>query len=499
LLGLWFLLLGFQAFCPPFDGYITRHIREGGSEFMLGSVINKAFFETVSKLMSYRNTVIVYAFLLLAVPFFFVWVTARILTEQDFYRLASSKKILFLTIIVLGVLTFFNLPYLSNDLYLYQIYGEMMNSLKLNPYAAVPREHFAQDQIRNVPWIDQYCAYGPLALLSFKAADFLSKDVSANFWILKIIISLPWFIVLAWVYLSKQLEEGEKVKCLALIGLNPLLLFEICQNAHLEGWVGLLFLGIIFVLKQVTKRRVVLAGVLFGLLCAIKLSVVVAVAAIMVYIAFPYRGVRPVLRKTVLLYFLFVIISLATLAVCYAPLWVGLDTFAGIRFESLKVLRSLYSIIRDYFGVGTLWIQRLNFLGIVVACISGALIYLKRLRLEEGIVLSLALQTVVGRTFFQSWYFCPLIIIVLASRLLSSQRESSTENGGTGETLSYVESVLLIASVSGLFGGYSIIYLARSVSSVVQLVSFLCMILSPFIFWRIFQVCQVMRFPTEES
>ena len=304
MLGLWLLLLSFQAFCPPFDGYITRHIREGVSEILLDSIINKGFFEAISNRMSYRDIVITYALLLFVVPLFFVCVTARILTEQDSFCLASSKNILLLVIIVLGVLTFFNLPCLSNDLYLYQIYGEMMNSLKLNPYAAVPREHFALDQIHNVPWTDQYCAYGPLALLSFQAAGFLSKDMNVNFWIIKIVMSLPWLIVLAWVYLSKQIEEGEKVKCLALIGLNPLLLLEICQNAHLEGWIGLLFLVIVFILKQVTKRRVFLAGILFGLLCAIKLSVVVAVAAIMVCIAFPYRGARPILKNVILLWFL---------------------------------------------------------------------------------------------------------------------------------------------------------------------------------------------------
>ena len=100
------------------------------------------------------------------------WLVARLRRagESELLRLRAW---LIATTAALGVLCFFDLPYLSNDLYLYLAHGDMLERQGFSPYVAIPQRHFPPDALAGIPWTAQTSAYGPAALLMFRAASAL--------------------------------------------------------------------------------------------------------------------------------------------------------------------------------------------------------------------------------------------------------------------------------------------------------------------------------------
>jgi hypothetical protein len=82
-----------------------------------------------------------------------------------------------------------NLPFLSNDLYLYRLHGQMLTEQGRSPYAERPMECFSQEILENVPWTDQHSPYGPVALALFAAATSISDGSVLQFWLLKIVLA----------------------------------------------------------------------------------------------------------------------------------------------------------------------------------------------------------------------------------------------------------------------------------------------------------------------
>jgi len=472
-LGLWFTLFVVQALCLPFDGYVTAHLRADGATLAFGPLINRALLDAVDRLVSYPALLLVYGGLLVAVALYSSALIAVVMTARDAV-VESLRRPLIVALVVLAVCTIFNFTYLSNDLYLYRLYGQMLHVLQLNPYAAVPIEQFGADEIVNVPWTGQNAAYGPVALFVFGLTSRLASGIVAQFWLMKAALVLPWCMVLFAVSVSRKVGGAAKIRTLVWIGLSPVLLFEVCQNAHLEGWIGLLLLGVVLVLAEVTLPRVVAAGVLFGLACGVKLSALVVAPAIGMHLLLSRRGARGSWNPGVAACSVLGLMTAITLAVCYGPLWVGAETFAGLRLESEKVLRSIFALLRDHLDVGPSWIQRLATLGLVAASVSGAWLYAKRRRLDEAIILSLGVQAYLGRTFFQPWYLAAMIIVAVAPRLLAARDDST---GGTG--LSSMERILLVAGAFAIAGSYTGMIVTQSRSVAVLSISTLSILLLP--------------------
>lgn len=477
-LGLWLALLLVQALCLPFDGYVIPHVRAEGGTVAIGPWINRVLLEAVDRLFSYRTVLVTYGGLLVVVSLYSSALIAWVMNAKD-VTLEALRRPLSLVWLVLAVCTIFNFTYLSNDLYLYRLYGQMVNVLHLNPYDAVPIEQFSADNIVNVPWTDQNAAYGPAALFVFGLTSRIAGGIVAQFWLMKSALVLPWVAILLALAMSKGIGKATKLRSMAWIGLSPVLLLEVCQNGHLEGWIGFLFLGAVLVLDKVSYPRIAAAGLLFGLACAVKLTALVALAAIAVHILLSRRAMRDSWKDGALASAVFGLTALITLAACYGPFWVGIETFDGLRVESDKVLRSIFALLRDQLGVGSTWIRGLALLGLVTACASGALTYWKRRRLSEAIVVSLAIQAYLGRTFFQPWYLAAMIFVAVAPRLLDAR-----DAGADSTRLSRVERALLVAGAFAIAGSYTGMIVTQSRSENVLLTStFAIVLLPPIVLW----------------
>jgi hypothetical protein len=397
------------------------------------------------------------------------------------------------TVVFLAILAGFNLTFLSNDIFLYRLQGHMVLMPECDPYTATPAECMPAEVLTNVPWIYQKSPYGPLALVFFTAASCLGGIV-LQFWMLKLILILPWAVMLIYMYRSKRFGEDRGVAWLVWLGLNPLLILELLQNAHLEGWLGALLFFVILALLRSSSRRTALAGVLFGLACAIKLSVAFVAPAILVWLAVGAQGSRRPSEGTALHMFLFLAPALLTLGGLYLPFWRGVDTFAGIQQESEKVLRSLYATLAHYAGMSPQLIRGSSILGNVCAAAVGMLICARARCLAKGIITTLLIQAFVGRTILQPWHFCPLIMLapLLA---VDAGKEGAGDRWGQGIRSDGVGLVglLLTISASAIAGGYAVFFFSGSRSPQAQGVSFLCMAVFPFAAWLAWSVSRRVR------
>ena len=481
---LWLALIAAQAMFGPFDGYVPIHINAPGALISSGPVIADNLLHFARPLLTLRTVRLGYSLLLTAVPLLSIWLIARNLGTEGTFGTRPMRRLCIAVVAFLAVLTIGDLPYLSNDIYLYRAQGQMLFTWGCSPYAATPAECLPGDVLKNVPWVNQNSPYGPLALAIFVAASSLPGGIVLDFWLLKVMLTLPWLIMLVYIHSSRLFGVGRRMLWFAWIGLNPVLVLEVCQNGHLEGWLGLLLLFLVLTLLRVSYGRVLVAGILLGLACAIKLSVVVVAPVILMWlVSAPQMNRRPS-GETVLLLLLFVMPMLATVAVLYLPFWQGVHTFAGIQQESEKTLRSLYSVLRHHFGMPPTWILGSSILGDICAGVAGMLICAKRRSLTDGLLICLLVQAILGRTFLQPWYFCPPIML---APLLGMTARRKHEKISLVQRLDAAEigllRVLLVISASAIAGGYAVLFLARGRSPQAQSLSFVCMIVPPLIVW----------------
>ncbi len=475
-LGLWLVLIGAQALVGPFDGYVLIHVGEPGALVAMGPTLARSVLSLVRPHLASGAVGVCYSLLIVAVPLFNIWLIGRILGKREVRGARTRYGLGIAAVVLLAVLTQFNLPYLSNDIYLYRTQGRMLAETDCNPYAVTPAACLPEHDLLNVPWVHQFSPYGPLALAAFAAVNALAGGIVSEFWFLKALLTLPWVVMLIHLSRSKLYERDWKPVWLVWIGLNPLLVLEVCQNAHLEGWIGLALYVLVIVLPQVSYARVTMAGLVFGLACAIKLSLVVTAPIVLVWIFTAARENHSPPRETATLLMLFVVSMLAALAANYWPLWQGAQTFAGIQQESDKVLRSLYSLLGHHLGVSAPWIRWLSFCGHICAGIVGMIVCYRRRSLAAGLIAGLLIQAVLGRTFLQPWHFAPAIMLApLLGALPAKDRDD--------EVGRRVLRLLLVLSASALAGGYAVLFLAKGKSPLAQSLSFLVMVVPPLVVW----------------
>ncbi len=223
---LWLTLIAMQAIFGPFDGYMPIHVRAPGALISSGPIIAKTLLYFARPLLSPMTVWLSYSLLLIAAPIFSIWLIASIFGREGTSDMRAMHKFCIAAVVFLAFLTIFNLPYLSNDIYLYRVQGQMISRLGYSPYTSTPSDCFSKEVLQNIPWVNQNSPYGPLALVFFVAATSLNGGIVLDFWLLKVILSLPWLIMLIYIYSSRLFAKERKVVWLAWIGLNPLLVLE---------------------------------------------------------------------------------------------------------------------------------------------------------------------------------------------------------------------------------------------------------------------------------
>ena len=481
--GLWLALIAVQALVGPFDGYQPGHVAARGGLLCTGPLLAEALLHAARALLTPRPVLFCYSLLLVAVPIVSAWIIAHFVGKTEVLRTKRTRMLLLALMAAVTVLAFMDLPYLSNDIYLYRVHGQMLAEQAQNPYTVTPTQSFPPEALKNIPWTHQNSPYGPLALSIFAATDVFNGGIVLGFWLLKIALGLPLLVMLVYLCASKLFDRDQRTAWFFWVGLNPLLILEVWQNGHLEGWIGLLLFSLIIALLDVSRVRTARGGVLFGLACAVKLSVIVAAPVVLVWLASSRLGHRPA-REAALRGALFLALMAVTLASLYGPFWQGMQTFAGIQQESHKAIRSLSWILAYYFGVSAMSVQAVSMAGNLAAALVGMLVVRKRKSLTEGLLATLLIQTFLGRTFLQPWHLCPLIMLapLLGTRVLHYAGETSMLQQ-IGAPEADILRILLVLSASAVAGGYAVLYLAGGKSPEALLLSFLCMTIPPLLAW----------------
>lgn len=484
---LWMLFTCVQALHMPLDGEVWVHLNEPGASLASGPFLASAAKRLVFPVITQESVRWGYALLLILVPLGFVWIIGTVRKSRQTDPVVL-RRALTVAVLALAILTTFNLTYLSNDVYLYRLYGVMLSESGSNPYVVAPVDEFFKKELQNIPWVHQRCAYGPLALALFTTVCSLSDSIVTQFWMLKILMVIPWILLLFFVGFSRRYDPGEKNLWLAWIGLNPLLLIEVCQNSHIEGWLGFLLFLAVFTLSRVTLGRAALAALLFGLACAMKLSVVVALPVFLAWLM-PVGGKeRRSWGSTLLSVFLFTFVTVVVLVGLYLPLWEGAVTFSGLQRESLKVIRSFYSILIYQVKMPRTWIWIMSVLGNLAAALLGVAAVRWRGGLAGGLILCFLIQAVLGRTFLQPWYFCTLVVLTPALFLFPGRKPENEETERENANVWLpIHDFLLTVSVSAIAGAYAVPMILKGfdLRTTVWCLSFLCMIIPPLAVWTV--------------
>ncbi len=428
----WALLLVFQSTAGPVDGYVPAHVGRDGASVGLGPSLHGWFAQPLLNALGSIGVHAVYAALI-----FVLALLAALVQGTD-----VPRAVALVLAALIGLTALVNLPYLSNDLYLYGVMGEMQ-AHGIHPYENAPLQNYPPGALERIPWTSQTAAYGPLALNLFHLPASLAQDYSTRFWLLKSLLALPWLAALA-------IAARRSNRALAWIALSPLLWFEVLQSGHLEGWIGLALMVAVFAAQRGGRPGAMLVGASLALAVCMKLSAVVVLGAFGVHAYRRRDGTLPYVAVA------FVLVA----AALYIPHWKGAATFEGARVESLKVLRSIPALIAQTTGMSAQATRSLAAIGSVVALLTGSIVRWRGSSLATACVATLLVQAFLGRTFFQPWYLATAWMLVTPD-LFGARDESWYMNPRLWSVL----------GVSALVGGYGVFLLSRSVSPGYQALS----------------------------
>jgi len=364
-------------------------------------------------------------------------------------RSSSFRTLVATAVVGLALVNIFNLPYLSNDVFLYRAFGAMQLA-GANPYTELPKQYLPPGELVQVPSVDQHSPYGPLALLLFRMAAASTPDQIGQVAVLKLLLVAPLAGLLVHGACRKSLPPSRRLFGLVWIGLNPLLLFEVFQSGHLEGWIACFLVLAITALRRPTIPNVLLSGVLTGLAVGMKLPTLVVCGAVAGAILRSRPAGEPWLLRLVPST-MYLAATLATLALCYAPYWEGARTLAPLRAESSKLFLSLLFLIDQIFRLGPDAVQAISVASLCLAFVAGVVVNLRGARAAIGIVLALTIQAAIARTVFHPWTVCPMVVLLAAPYLWPTPGEPAVGNG----RISAIELAVLVWSVSSFIGGYA--------------------------------------------
>jgi len=174
----------------------------------------------------------------------------------------------------------------SRDVYSYAYYGRIAAAYHANPYVATPAD-FPHDVLATFvgpKWADTPAVYGPLwtqvSALVTRAADDVGTMISA-FRVIAIAASLATVFVVAG--LVRRVRPERAAFAVALVGLNPVVLFQSAASGHNDLLVALAVaaaLALVFSGRELWATAALALGALVKVTAAVPLLLWwVAVAA----------------------------------------------------------------------------------------------------------------------------------------------------------------------------------------------------------------------------
>lgn len=321
-------------------------------------------------------------------------------------QIFKSKKQIFLLIAIISVLFAIVIPYTSTDVYSYIANGWSAAHYGENPYY-VATGNIVDATGQNEPmfnkvancWRYETVVYGPLwtgicTVLSW--LSFGNIDIALLLFKLANLIFHLINCVLVYKITRKRIF-------LILYGLNPFILFEALSNVHNDIFIVLfILLAIYFTIR---KKNLFMAVAFVALATAIKYLAILILPFIVLYY------VRKKEVKDRIKYCIFCGIEyVAIIAVLYLIYMKDLSVFAGIFMQQGKYNRSIFYILYEYLGEGTVQILQNICLGLfaiyyIYICIR--LLLQKEIKFYQVIKkynVILFIFTFILITNFNAWY-----------------------------------------------------------------------------------------------
>jgi hypothetical protein len=177
----------------------------------------------------------------------------------------------------------------STDIWSYAAYGRMVSHYGASPYRHVPVEYPNDRVTRRVRpmWQNTASVYGPLWNgISAGVVAFANTDTYSTRILFQGLAALSVF--LAALLIARRTRAPAAV---ALIGLNPLVIYDVVNGGHNDALVGLALLAGVLL---ATRERFVLAAVVIAIGALVKLVALLGLVALVVWI-WRRRGLRPAL------------------------------------------------------------------------------------------------------------------------------------------------------------------------------------------------------------
>jgi alpha-1,6-mannosyltransferase len=174
----------------------------------------------------------------------------------------------------------------SRDVYSYAYYGRIASFHHANPYVATPSDYPADPLALYVGprWVGTPAVYGPLFTLLSSGLVRIFGSVSATiaaFRVIAIVASLATIAIVA--RLVRRVRPDRGAFAVAIIGLNPVVLFQSVASGHNDLLVALSIAGalaLLFAGKELPATAVLALGTLVKATAAVPLLLlVVAVVA----------------------------------------------------------------------------------------------------------------------------------------------------------------------------------------------------------------------------
>ncbi len=223
----------------------------------------------------------------------------------------------------------------STDVWSYAAYGRMVSHYGASPYRHVPVEYSNDRAIRRVKptWQNTSSVYGPLwnGISAGVVSVTQTHLQSTRIWF-QTLAALSVF--LAVLLIARRTRSPAAV---ALIGLNPLVIFDVVNGGHNDALVGLaLLVGVLLA----SRERFKLAALAIALGALVKLVALLGLVALIVWIV-RKRGVRPAAIATG--------VGGGVIAAGYA-LSGGLDALTPLRDARLQMSRNSIWLLTNSDG-----------------------------------------------------------------------------------------------------------------------------------------------------
>lgn len=291
----------------------------------------------------------------------------------------------------------------SADILSYAAYGRMTAEYGASPYRHTPSD-FPNDEVaRRVKpmWQDTESVYGPLWNgVSAAVVSVTGTDARATRIAFQSLAALSAF--LAVLLIARRTRDPAVV---ALIGLNPLIIYSVVNGGHNDALVGL---GLLAGVLLASRERFALAGLAIAVAALVKIVALLGLAALAVWI-WRKRGLRPAAITTA--------VTGGALSLGYA-LSGGLDGLAPLREARFHISHNSIWLLAgsegrtNLFGLGRFYrfssdyLNTAATLSTVVVLVLAAVLVVGRLRDRTPalVVGSAMVAYLLAATYILPWY-----------------------------------------------------------------------------------------------